>query len=81
MSKFLIENLDLQGHLSTVRGENRPKSRPFKAENNAQTFLNQFKGNSSFCVMYYTESCFFLNKITPGNRQSTKTKKNVNFEK
>ena len=45
MSKFLIEILDLKGHLSTFSGENTPKHRPFKAENNAQTFPKQLQNN------------------------------------
>ena len=45
MRKFVTENLDLWGHLSTVGGENTPKSRPFEAKNKAQTLPNQLQNN------------------------------------
>ena len=45
MSKFLTENFDFLGHLSTFGAENTPKSRPFKVKNNAQTLPNQLQNN------------------------------------
>ena len=45
MSKFLTQNLDFRGHLSTFRLENIRKSRLFKAENNAQTLPKQIQNN------------------------------------
>ena len=45
MSKFLTQNLDFRGHLSTFRPENIPKSRLFKAENNALTLPKQVRNN------------------------------------
>ena len=45
MSKFLIQNFDFRGHLSTFRAENIRKSRPFKAENNAQKISKRFPNN------------------------------------
>ena len=41
----MIENLDFQGHLSTFRPENSPKSRLFEAKNNAQTLPRQVQNN------------------------------------
>ena len=43
MSKFLTENLDFRGQLSTFEAENTPKSRPFKVENNALTLSKQLQ--------------------------------------
>ena len=45
MSKFLTENFDFWGHLSTFGAENTPKSRPFEAKNNAQTLPKQLQNN------------------------------------
>ena len=45
MSKFLIENFDFRGHLSTFGAQNTPKSRPFEAENNAQTLPKRLQNN------------------------------------
>ena len=45
MSKFLTENFDFRGHLSTFEAENTQKSRPFKAKNNAQTLPKQLQNN------------------------------------
>ena len=45
MSKFLTENFDIWGHLSTFEAENTPKSRPFKVQNNAQTLPKQVQNN------------------------------------
>ena len=43
--QILNENLNFQGHLSTFRAENTPKSGPFKVENNALTLPNQLQNN------------------------------------
>ena len=45
MSKFLTENFDFWGHLSTFGAENTPKSRHFKAKNNAQTLPKLLQNN------------------------------------
>ena len=45
MSKILTEIFDFRGHLSTFQAENTPKSRPFKAKNNAQTLPTQLENN------------------------------------
>ena len=45
MSKILTENFDFLGHFSTFGAQNTPKSRPFKAENNAQTLPKQLQYN------------------------------------
>ena len=45
MSKFLTENLNFRGYLSTFGAENTPKSRPFKVENNAQILPKQLQNN------------------------------------
>ena len=45
MSKFLTENFDFRGHLSTFGAENKPKSRPLKVKNNAQTLPKQLQNN------------------------------------
>ena len=42
--KILSENFDFQDHLSTFRGVNTPKIRPFKIENNTQT-LHKLQNN------------------------------------
>ena len=41
MSKILTQNLNFQAHLSTFEGQKTPKSRPFEAENKAQTLPKQ----------------------------------------
>ena len=41
----LTLNFDFRGHISTFRAENTHKSRPFKAENNAQTTSEQLENN------------------------------------
>ena len=43
--QILTKNFDFRGHISTFRPENKPKSRPFKAKNNAQTTSEQLKTN------------------------------------
>ena len=45
MSKLLTENFDFRGHLSTFQAENTPKSRHFKAKNNALTLPEQLQSN------------------------------------
>ena len=45
MSKFLIQNFDFGAHLSTIRAQKTPKSRPFKAKNNAQTLPKIVQNN------------------------------------
>ena len=45
MSKFLTQNLNFQGHLSTFEAQNTPKSRPFEAKNKAQTLPKQLQNN------------------------------------
>ena len=42
MSKFVTENFDCRGHLTTSSAENTPTSRPFKAK---KTLLEQLKNN------------------------------------
>ena len=51
MSKFLIQNFDFGGHLSTLRAQNTPKTKPFKAKSNALTLLNQSRSNCKFDVL------------------------------
>ena len=68
MSKFLTQNLDFRGHLSTFRPENIPKSRLFKAENNAQTLPKQVRNNFE----KVEKSTFLTPKMVkndPSNRQ------------
>ena len=43
--QILTKNFDFRGHISTFRGENKPKSGTFKAENNAQTTSEQLQNN------------------------------------
>ena len=45
MSKFLIENFNLRGHLSTIRAENTTKNMPFKVQTNAQTLPKYHQNN------------------------------------
>ena len=45
MSKFLTQNLNFQGHLSTFGAQNTPKSRLFEAKNKAQTLPKQVQNN------------------------------------
>ena len=45
LSKFLTQNLNFRGHLSTFRAENTPKSGPFKVKNNALTLPKQLQNN------------------------------------
>ena len=43
--QILTKNFDFRGHLSTFRAENTPKSRPFKAKNNAYTTSEHLQNN------------------------------------
>ena len=43
--KFLTENLNFKGHLSTFGAENALKSGTFKTENKAQTLPRQVQNN------------------------------------
>ena len=45
MIKFLTENFDFQGYLSTSRTADTPERRSFKAKNNAYNFPKQLKDN------------------------------------
>ena len=41
--QILTQNFDFRGHISIFRAKNIPKSRPFKAQNDAQTTSEQLQ--------------------------------------
>ena len=43
--QFLTKNFDFRGHISTFRAKNTPKSRAFKAKNNAWTTSEHLQNN------------------------------------